>query len=180
MQISSSASKAFLALGTNLGDRKANLVAAVRLLIEDSAIKLCGAASLHETSPVGGPDGQGDYYNTVISVTTSHPPVSLLQRMLAVEEEMGRVRKLQNDARIIDIDLLLFDSVEMRTPTLTLPHPRMHLRRFVLQPLAELAPDAWHPAQNATASSLLANLQTDELAPRCVHPPDWIDVITSR
>lgn len=99
--------------------------------------------------------------------------------MLTVEDEIGRTREVPNGARIIDIDLLLFDSVAMQTPTLTLPHPRMHMRRFVLEPLAELAPQAWHAALDATAISLLADLHADESTVRRVHPPSWIDSLSS-
>ncbi|GJM24768.1 MAG: 2-amino-4-hydroxy-6-hydroxymethyldihydropteridine diphosphokinase [Phycisphaerae bacterium] len=164
---------AYLGLGTNLGDRKENLKAAVRLLTDCDEVELCGAASIYETSPVGGPPGQSDYLNTVIAVDSRLDVRTLLNHILSVERSMGRVRNEVNGPRNIDIDLLLSGGDVIDTPSLSVPHPRMHVRRFVLEPLAELAPDLRHPLIDKTIQELLYELPKEEEFVRQVASAGW-------
>ena len=133
--------QAFLGLGSNLGDRLGNLTRAVSLLGRGDAIRVVRSSRVYETDPVGGPT-QPDYLNAVIEAdTTLDEPRALLERCLDVEREMGRVREERWGPRLIDIDVLTFDDLEVDEPGLTLPHPRMHERGFVLVPLLELVAD---------------------------------------
>jgi 2-amino-4-hydroxy-6-hydroxymethyldihydropteridine diphosphokinase len=131
--------RAFLALGSNLGDRLTNLQRAVDLLHATPGLRVTGSSRVYETDPVGPP--QPDYLNAVIEVRTTLEPRALLEAGLRIEEEMGRARTERWGPRVIDIDLLTFDERAIDEPDLTVPHPRMHERGFVLAPLLELEPD---------------------------------------
>jgi len=149
---------AYLGLGSNLGDREANLRQAISLLVA-GGLQLVAESSVYETDPVDFLD-QPKFLNQVIAVNAERfDPISLLKLCLETEAELGRVRTVPRGARTIDIDLLLFGnqiiSARLDGIELTLPHPRMHLRRFVLQPLAEIAPKAQHPLLTQTISQLL-------------------------
>jgi 2-amino-4-hydroxy-6-hydroxymethyldihydropteridine diphosphokinase len=133
-------SHAFLGLGSNLGDRLANLEQAVSLLARDAGIGVVRSSRVYETDPVDGPE-QPDYLNAVIEVETSLTPQDLLARSLEVERDMGRVRAERWGPRVVDIDVLTYDDLEIDEPGLTIPHPRMHERGFVLVPLLELVAD---------------------------------------
>jgi 2-amino-4-hydroxy-6-hydroxymethyldihydropteridine diphosphokinase len=135
--------RAYLALGSNLGDRLANLQAAVRALGAEPRIRVVRSSRVYETDPVGPP--QPDYLNAVIEVRTRLEPRRLLEAALAVERELGRVRDERWGPRTIDVDVLTFDAVVLDGPALTIPHPRMHERGFVLIPLLELEPDPQLP-----------------------------------
>ncbi|MPY92177.1 MAG: 2-amino-4-hydroxy-6-hydroxymethyldihydropteridine diphosphokinase [Acidimicrobiia bacterium] len=128
--------EAFVAMGSNLGDRRELLRYGVRQLERVTAI-----SPVYETAPVGGPAGQGPYLNLVVALHTELDPFQLLGRCLAIEAATGRERTVRFGPRTLDLDVLLVDDIEIRSPQLTLPHPRMWDRRFVLQPLADLAPD---------------------------------------
>ena len=132
---------AYLALGSNLGDRAANLANALAALRDRSEgrVNLVRISSIYETAPVG-PVEQGDFYNLAAQIETDFPPADLLTYCLAVEAELGRVRRERWGPRAIDIDLLLFEEERIISETLSLPHPRMLERAFVLIPLAEIAP----------------------------------------
>ena len=132
--------RAYLGLGSNLGDRLANLQVAVDELAKRQGIAPFRSSRVYETTPVGGPP-QPDYLNVVVEVTTTLLPRELLGACLAVENEMGRVRNERWGPRIIDIDVLTYDGEEIDEPGLRIPHPRMHERGFVLAPLLELDPD---------------------------------------
>src|SRR5579872_6117179 len=123
----------YLSLGSNLGNRAANLQAAVRRLSALGALRAC--SSLYETEPRDVVD-QPWFLNCALALETAWEPEPFLERVLAVELEMGRLRTTPKGPRVIDIDILLFGALVMKTPALTLPHPAMHLRRFVLEPLA--------------------------------------------
>lgn len=129
---------AYLALGSNLGDRRAYLDAAVRRLRAEPGLRVLAVSRYYETAPVGGPPGQGLYLNAAVKVEASHSPMRLLDLCLFVEKQLGRERSVKDAPRTLDLDVLLYDDVNLNTPELTLPHPRMHERAFVLVPLAEI------------------------------------------
>ncbi len=132
-------SRAYLGLGSNLGDRLANLQAAVGLLRE-RGVRALRSSRVYETDPVGGPP-QPEYLNAVIDVETDHDPRALLEACQGAERELGRVRGERWGPRVIDIDILTYDGREVDEPDLRIPHPRMHERGFVLMPLLELDAD---------------------------------------
>jgi 2-amino-4-hydroxy-6-hydroxymethyldihydropteridine diphosphokinase len=131
--------RAFIGLGSNLGDRRAHLNAAVEGL--RSGGDVVAVSPLYETAPVGGPAGQGPYLNVVVELSTDDTPRRLLERCRALEEAAGRVRAERWGPRTLDADVLLVEGAEVDEPDLTVPHPRLWERRFVVQPLADLAPD---------------------------------------
>ena len=132
--------KAYLGLGSNLGDRLANLQRALELLAAQPGIRVLRCSRVYETDPVGGPP-QPDFLNAVVEVQTSFTPGELLAACRAAEEALARVRDERWGPRTIDIDILTFGDVVVDEPDLTVPHPRMHERGFVLAPLLELDPD---------------------------------------
>jgi 2-amino-4-hydroxy-6-hydroxymethyldihydropteridine diphosphokinase len=146
-----------LGLGSNLGDREAAISGALeRLLARGFSPKR--RSSLWLTEPVGGPP-QGWFVNAVVAGETALGPEALLEACLATESEMGRVRGERNGPRTIDLDILFYGDVRCQRPGLVLPHPRLHERRFVLAPLAEVAPGLVHPVLGLTAAELLARCE---------------------
>jgi 2-amino-4-hydroxy-6-hydroxymethyldihydropteridine diphosphokinase len=139
--------RAFLGLGSNLGDRVAHLRAAVASLPD-----LFRTSPVYETAPVGGPDDQGPYLNLVAELHTSRSPRQLLELCTRLEQDAGRVREVRWGPRTLDVDVLLIEGLEVDEPDLQVPHPRLAERRFVLAPLADLAPDLVTPAQVAAAT----------------------------
>ncbi len=146
---------AYLSLGSNLGDRAANLRAAIAQL--EVAGRLITVSSLYETQPVDVPD-QPWFLNCVAAIETDKTPKELLQLALQIEATMGRIRMREKGARNIDIDILLFGDRVVNESGLKIPHPAMHGRRFVLEPLAEIAPGARHSVLGKTVRELLAEL----------------------
>lgn len=151
-------SRAFLALGGNLGHPLTAFRAACRELEQHPRIDLVATSALYQTPAVGGPAGQPDYLNAVIELRTVLSPHELLAFCRELEEAAGRTRTVRWGARTLDLDLLFFDQQIFASPELTLPHPRLQERRFVLLPLADLAPDLRHPQRNASVTALLAQL----------------------
>ncbi|MEP0846581.1 MAG: 2-amino-4-hydroxy-6-hydroxymethyldihydropteridine diphosphokinase [Phycisphaerae bacterium] len=128
----------FIALGSNLGDRAAHISGALRDLGATAGIRVLRCSSVHETEPVGGPPGQGKFLNAVAELATTLAPEALLNRLQVIELGHGRARGVRNGPRTLDLDLLLYGDVRRFDARLTLPHPRMWEREFVLAPLAEL------------------------------------------
>jgi 2-amino-4-hydroxy-6-hydroxymethyldihydropteridine diphosphokinase len=146
---------AYLSLGSNLGDRDANLREAIHQL--EAVGSIAAVSFLYETEPVEF-TAQDWFLNCVVRLATERTPEDLLQSILNIEQSMGRRRAQSKGPRNIDIDILLFDDSVVNTTDLTIPHPAMHERRFVLAPLAEIAPNAQHPVLHKTARELLAAL----------------------
>ena len=134
----------FLGLGSNLGDRLANLQAAVDALQAEPGLRVAASSRVWETTPVGGPP-QPDYLNAVVRVETDLSARDLLDVARRIESRLGRIRKERWGARTIDVDVLLFDEEQIDEPDLVVPHPRMTERAFVLLPLLELEPDPMLP-----------------------------------
>ena len=147
-----------IGLGSNIGDRTAYLRDAVRLLGKLPETQLLRISSAASTPPAGGPTEQGDYLNAAALIETSLAPEVLLDQLQRLEGELGRERLVRWGARTIDLDLLLYDNLELEEPRLTLPHQRMAFRRFVLEPAAEIAPDMVYPINGWTITRLLENL----------------------
>jgi 2-amino-4-hydroxy-6-hydroxymethyldihydropteridine diphosphokinase len=143
---------AFLGLGTNVGDRAANLAEAFHRICEIAEIGR--TSSVYETDPVGYAD-QPRFWNMVAEIRTDLPARELMGALLEVEKQMGRERTFPNAPRIIDIDILLYDDVTTSDALLTLPHPRMGERAFVLKPLVEIAPDAADPRTGERYADML-------------------------
>jgi len=146
---------AYLSLGSNLGDRAANLCAALAQL--DVAGQVLAVSALYETQPVDVPD-QSWFLNCVAAVETEKTPRELLQLVLQIEAEMGRLRMRKQGPRNIDIDVVLFGDRVVDEPGLRIPHPELQKRRFVLEPLVEIAPEARHPELGKSARDLLVAL----------------------
>jgi 3-oxoacyl-[acyl-carrier protein] reductase len=145
---------AYIALGSNLGDRRATLDRAVARLDAVPGVHVLRRSSLYETAPVGGPAGQGSFLNAVVEITSAIGPDDLLSSLQAIEADLGRVRTVRDGPRTIDLDILLHGDLVIDSPHLTLPHPRLHERLFVLDPLAEIAPGVVHPTFGLTVSQL--------------------------
>jgi 2-amino-4-hydroxy-6-hydroxymethyldihydropteridine diphosphokinase len=148
--------RAYVALGANLGDREATLRRAVELLAADPEIDVVRVSMLRETDPVGVVD-QPRFLNGAAALETELSARELLDRLLAVERTLGRIRDGERwGPRTVDLDLLLYGDLQSDEPGLTVPHPRLHARRFALEPLAELAPDAVVPGRGPVSALLAA------------------------
>lgn len=152
-------SKIYLSLGTNLGDKKGNLEHAVMLLSEK--VIVVKVSSFYETEPVGYKD-QPWFMNIVVEGTTDLPPEDLLAFTQSIEHEMKRVKTIVNGPRIIDVDILLYENVKINTETLTIPHPRMKERAFVMYPLFEIAPDLL--IEGKSLKSMMENFKGEEIS----------------
>jgi 2-amino-4-hydroxy-6-hydroxymethyldihydropteridine diphosphokinase len=146
--------RAYVGLGANLGDRERTLRAAVDALVDEDGIEVVAVSALRETDPVGVGE-QPRYLNGAVALETTVSARDLLDRLLAVEQRFGRVRVPGEHApRTLDLDLLLYGDGEIDEPGLTVPHPRLHERRFVLEPLAELDPGLVIPGRGGVESLL--------------------------
>lgn len=137
--VSSMSHTAVIALGSNLGDRVAHLKFAVAQLSQLGTV--CGESAVYETDPIGGPDSQGAYLNMVVALETDLDPYALLRRLNAIEAEALRERVVRWGPRTLDLDIIFYDDISIADDRLTVPHPRWTERRFVLAPLADIAPD---------------------------------------
>jgi 2-amino-4-hydroxy-6-hydroxymethyldihydropteridine diphosphokinase len=147
-----------IGLGSNLGNRPANLNGAIAALGQVPRLIVRQVSSFHETEPVGGPPGQGMFLNAVAVLETDLEPLPLLRVLQTIETQFGRERAVHWGERTLDLDLLLFDDRILDTPELCLPHPRMNSRRFVLEPLLEVAPAAVDPVTLRPFAAILAEL----------------------
>lgn len=144
-------------LGANIGEPVSQLAAAVERL--ETVVDLVAVSGVYRTQPVGFLE-QPDFFNLVLVGRSASAPDSLLEEAVRIEREMGRTRTFANAPRTIDIDLLAWSGPPLDTPQLTIPHPRLHLRSFVLGPLAEVAPAWRHPFSGLTALEMLAALES--------------------
>ena len=147
---------AFIALGSNLQNPKHQVQQALEAIQSHEDIKFLKASSLYKTAPVGY-DKQDDFINAVAEIKTNLAPIELLRSLLSIENTFGRERAFPNAPRVLDLDLLLYDEIVMNSAELTLPHPRMHERGFVMIPLAEIAPKL----------TIAKHGHADELAAKC-------------
>ena len=156
-KISKAGTTIYLSLGSNLGDRERNLRAAISALV-DAKVRVTRVSSIYETEPVD-LRGQPWFLNCVVQAQTAAPPLELLRALREIEASMGSQKLVPKGPRLIDVDILLYADKTICTPELQVPHPRMLLRKFVLVPLAEIAPNLKHPSWSGTAAELLSQAQ---------------------
>ena len=154
----------YLSLGANLGDRAGTIARAVKLIAASDGVRLIRVSGLYATEPVGYED-QPEFLNNAVALETTRSPQRLLARLRAIERALGRRPRAKWHEREIDIDILLFGDLELSGAELTVPHPQMHLRAFVLVPLAEIAPDAVHPVLHRRISELATAISTTGVRP---------------
>lgn len=152
---------AYIGIGSNLGNRAAYINKALSLLDKSPGIKITKISSIIETTALGGPENQGDHLNGVAQLQCRLSPLQLLMLMQNIETRLERARSGKWAARTIDLDLLLFGSeiIEHKNPDLWVPHPLMHQRLFVMEPLTQIAPELVHPKLNLTMKDILGSLQ---------------------
>jgi 2-amino-4-hydroxy-6-hydroxymethyldihydropteridine diphosphokinase len=147
----------YIGLGSNIGRRRQNIVRALSCLAADTSYRVTAVSSLYATSPVG--PAQRQFVNAVVRATTDRTPDEVLADLKAIERKMGRKRTRRWGPRVIDLDILLYGTALVNTPRLHIPHPCMHERRFVLEPLAELAGRLRHPLLKKTVKKLRDGLR---------------------
>jgi 2-amino-4-hydroxy-6-hydroxymethyldihydropteridine diphosphokinase len=167
--------RAYVGLGSNLGDREEHLHRAVELLERQEGVTVASVSTVIETPPVGGPPGQGPFLNGVAAIETTLPPRELLRACREVEDALGRTRTVRWGPLTMDVDILLYGDLVVSEPDLEIPHPRMHEREFVLIPLAVLAPEARHPVLGRTMQELheaLVSARHESLHRAATNPGD--------
>jgi len=159
------ATKAYISAGSNLGDRAGNLLLAVRGMLE-AGLCVCRVSSIYETEPVS-EVAQPPVLNLVAEIGNPLPaPEQVMAKLLRIEFLLGRTRAIEDGPRTVDLDLLLYGEFTSDTEFLRLPHPRLHQRRFVLEPLVEVAPHVIHPVLKISAEHMLLTLQDDSAVKR--------------
>lgn len=157
----------YVGLGSNLGDRRAHLEAALCALRNTDGVEVVAVSPVYETDPVG-PPPQSPYLNAAVQLRTALEPDALLRRLLAIEASRGRRRtSLRNAARTLDLDLLLYGDRQLAEPGLEVPHPRLAERPFVLEPLCDLAADVVHPLLGETIGKLALRVRSPAAVRRC-------------
>ena len=151
----------YIGFGSNIGDRLAHIRNAIHALAEAEGITLQKISSIYETDPIGY-ETQAQFLNGVAAIQTSLPPLSLLHTLKDIETAVGRKHRTRWGPREIDLDILIYGDLCLQTEKLVIPHPEMHLRRFVLAPLAEIALDFVHPVLKETIQILLERLEDDK------------------
>jgi len=156
------AATAYIALGSNIGDRAQTLMSAIKMIDEISGVRVMRISQFIETEPVGGPGDQPAFLNAAARIETTLGPQELLSALQDIECRLGRQRQIEERwaPRTCDLDILLMGEVVMQSDELTIPHPRLHERTFVLRPLAEIAAGEVHPILKKTVAALLADLET--------------------
>lgn len=154
---------AYIGVGANLQDRLKQCKAAIDRIDGADGCRVSGVSPFYQTEPVG-VNGQNWYVNAVIRVNTSLDPRPLLNRVLTIEADMGRIRETRWGPRVIDLDVLLFGNRVIKEEAMIIPHPRLHMRRFVLIPLVQLAPQMIHPVLGRTMMELLHEIPEDDQA----------------
>lgn len=147
-------SKVFIALGSNIGNLEENLNNALKKISDFGKIEK--VSSFYKTKPQGFLE-QADFLNGVCLINTDLEPQDLLKKLKETEKEMGRTPNFKDGPRLIDLDIIYYDDIILNTPTLTIPHPRAHLRMFVMKGLAEIAPDFVHPILKKTTREIIEN-----------------------
>jgi len=173
--MSSGIDVAYIALGSNLGDREAVFSEVLRAIDQESALELRGVSPIFETDPIG-PGRQDAYLNAVLRLESALTPVELLDWLQAVESSLGRDRSSGAERwgpRVVDLDLLFFGERCIETPRLTVPHPRAHERPFVLIPMAAIAPEHVHPVLGATMQALANRLDHRDSVRAWRDVPGW-------
>jgi 2-amino-4-hydroxy-6-hydroxymethyldihydropteridine diphosphokinase len=155
---------AYIGLGSNLGDRGANILAAVAEIGNTPGCRVVGVSSMMDNPAVGGPEGSPAFLNAAAEVETTLGANELLGKLLEIERAMGRERRIKWEPRVIDLDLLLYGSEIISTDEMMVPHPLMHERKFVMGPMAEIAPDVVHPTMRMTMKGLFEALGTTDCA----------------
>ncbi len=158
--------RVFIGLGSNKGNAAKQMRAALKALHYSGVGRIHQVSSYYQTSPVG-VTNQDNFLNAVCAIQTVYQPHVILERLQQIETRLGRVRTVRWGSRVIDMDLLLFEDRILSSPDLIVPHPRLHERKFVLQPLCEIAPHVIHPCEKKTIKQLLVLLQTHEMIRKC-------------
>ena len=164
---------AYIGFGSNIDDRLNYITQALQLLLTADNVSLIKVSSLYETEPVGYEE-QGWFLNGVVAIETGLSVHELLPLLKKVERDVGRQHRARWRPREVDLDLLIYDQCSINTPNLTVPHPEMHQRSFVLVPFAEIAPTMLHPILGQNIRTLLSNLN-DEKTVKLIAPPPKID-----
>ena len=156
----------FIGIGSNQGDRELYILRAIAEIGKLPSSRITAVSSFYETEPIG-PVQQADFINAAIRLETPLDPEALLRELKRIEKDViGRTGTLRWGPRRIDLDILLYDNLILENPELTIPHPRLHERRFVLEPLAEIAPETIHPVMGQTIAALLAALPVGQRVTR--------------
>lgn len=155
---------AYIAIGSNLGDRARYCYSALARLSQHESISITKVSPLIETAPVGGPTGAPPFLNGAVEIDTTLGSHALFRELQAIEDALGRTRKERWEPRVIDLDLILFGDKIVSSDELIIPHPMMHQRTFVLEPLSTIAPDVVHPTLQMTMKGLLESLNLQTVA----------------